>query len=578
MKKYNYLLLLSAVTAATAFTSCNEDRLDIPQKGVASIEDFYQTDADAESALVTVYSDTYDNYAFMGDVTGWNYSPYIALTNWMADDIVMGGSGEGDCEPERQYHDFRYNTDLNVIEAGYKAFYRSIHKCNLLLNNTTPDTDVKKRCIAEAQVMRAYNHLLLAMYWGTPPIVTTVLTGADQPANAESREAVLDWVVSEIDEALATGLLDKAKLGDKNSRYHITEGFANAIKGKALLWKGDNASLEAAKAAFKKVISSGAYKLVDDMQILGHNAGKGNDEIIFEFNICPGKDGLQNLGNRGMGNYPYTVNWRYEFFKGLQDANTDPRLNMNGWGWVSPSKEWAEALIANDGIDSKRRKAWFITYEELLYDIIWPSDDPATWTPGKTDFKAKDPSRGLSPNFGCQYYGNAGYFCWKTVMHDPADNCHMNWCGSWDANFTIMRYAEVLLMYAEACARTNDNDGLKYLNEIQQRAGSAHISSSLTLQEVKNEKWFEMWQDGCRAIDLIRWGDFETLKTADHTIYILKDAFDQGAAEHKAVVTVDAGSTFKGKGAGFKDKYKLLPFPYKVVTLNQGLKQNPGWE
>ncbi len=93
MKKYNYLLLLSAVTAATAFTSCNEDRLDIPQKGVASIEDFYQTDADAESALVTVYSDTYDNYAFMGDVTGWNYSPYIALTNWMADDVVMPGSG-----------------------------------------------------------------------------------------------------------------------------------------------------------------------------------------------------------------------------------------------------------------------------------------------------------------------------------------------------------------------------------------------------------------------------------------------------------------------------------------------------
>ena len=220
MKKYNYLLLLSAVTAATAFTSCNEDRLDIPQKGVASIEDFYQTDADAESALVTVYSDTYDNYAFMGDVTGWNYSPYLALTNWMADDIVMPGSGEGDCEPERQYHDFRFNTDLNILEAGYKAFYRSIHKCNLLLNNTTPDSEVKKRCIAEAQVMRAFNHLMLAIYWGTPPIVTTVLTAADQPANSESQEFILKWVVDEIDAALALNALDKAALGDKNSRYH----------------------------------------------------------------------------------------------------------------------------------------------------------------------------------------------------------------------------------------------------------------------------------------------------------------------------------------------------------------------
>ena len=314
------------------------------------------------------------------------------------------------------------------------------------------------------------------------------------------------------------------------------------------------------------------------MEILGHHAGKGCDEIVFEFNIGPNQDGLTNLGNRGIGNFPYTVNWRYEFFKGLQDAGSDPRLNMNGWGWISPSKVWADALIANDGMDSKRRQAWIKTYEEVLYDIIWPSDDPATWTPGKTDFKAKDPSRGLNPQFGKQYYGCSGYFCWKTVMHDPADNCHLNWCGTWDANYTIMRYAEVLLMYAEACARTSDNDGLQYLNEIQNRAGSQHISSSLTLQEVKNEKWFEMWQDGCRAVDQIRWGDIENLKTADHTIYILKDAMDQGAAEHKAVITVDAGSTFKGKGAGFKTgKHELLPFPYKVLTLNPKLKQNPGW-
>ena len=575
MKKYNYLLLLSAVTASTAFTSCNEDRLDIPQKGVASIEDFYKTDADAESALVTVYSDTYDNYSFMGDVTGWNYSPYIALTNWMADDVVMPGSGEGDCEPERQYHDFRYNTDLNILEAGYKAFYRSIHKCNLLLNNTTPDSDVKKRCIAEAQVMRAFNHLLLAIYWGTPPIVTTVLTAADQPENSESQEFILKWVVDEIDAALALNALDKAALGDKNSRYHITEGFANAVKGKALLWLKDWAG---AKAALKKVISSGAYKLVDDMQILGHHAGQGCDEIVFEFNLAANKDGLTNLGNRGMGNYPYLVNWRYEFFKGLQDAGSDPRLNMNGWGWISPSKVWADALIANDGMDSKRRQAWIKTYEEVLYDIKWPSDGD-DWTPGKTDFKAKDKSRGLSPNFGSQYYGCCGYFPWKTVMHDPADNSKLNWCGTWDANYTIMRYAEVLLMYAEACAQSGDNDGLQYLNQIQTRAGSKHISSSLTLQEVKNEKWFEMWQDGCRAADQIRWGDVENLKTADHTIYILKDAIDQGAAEHKAVITVDAGSTFKSKGAGFQTgKHELLPFPYKVLTLNPNLKQNPGWE
>ena len=167
MKKYNYLLLLSAVTATAAFTSCDEDKLEIPQKGVTPMEEFYLTDEDAESALVTVYADTYDNLAFMGDVTGWNYSPYLALTTFLGDDIFLAGSGTGDCGPEREYHDFRYNTSNNVVLGCYTGFYRSIHKCNLLLNHfeeVANPTQTMKRCIAEARVMRAWDHLMLGIY------------------------------------------------------------------------------------------------------------------------------------------------------------------------------------------------------------------------------------------------------------------------------------------------------------------------------------------------------------------------------------------------------------------------------
>lgn len=578
MKKYNYLLLLSAVTATAAFTSCDEDRLEIPQKGVTPMEEFYQTDADAESALITVYADTYDNLAFMGDVTGWNYSPYLALTTFLGDDIFLAGSGTGDAGAEREYHDFRYNTSNSVVLGGYTGFYRSIHKCNLLLNNfekiASPTT--MNRCMAEARVMRAWDYLMLGIYWGTPPIVTEVLTKEDAPANAASQDAVMQWVVDEIDAALP--YLDERKgTDDYEGAVKITKGFAYAVKGKALLWKKDYAG---AKAALYEVIKSGKYALVpsEDMQKIGHANGKGSSEIVFEFNIQPSANVNIAGSNRQIGNFPYTFNWRYEFFAATP---TDDRLLKDGWGWVNPSKSFCDALIANDGMESARRKAWIISYDELLYDLAWPGDTAAdgksNFTPGKTDAKVNDPGRGL----GKEYYGNCGYFCWKTVMHEPNDNAAQNWCGTWNKNFTIMRYAEVLLMYAEACAQLGETsgEGLKVLNDIQNRAQSAHVSTALSLEEVQNEKWFEMFQDGCRSVDLIRWGKTETLKTQDHEVWNLTDKILTGGSEHEAVVVKDAQSdVFKNAGAGFKPgKSELLTFPETVINLNKSLKQNPGW-
>ena len=584
MKKYNkFLFLAAAASSVVMATSCDEDKLEIEQKNATPIEEFYKTDADAESALVTVYADTYNNFAFESEYTGWNYSPYLALINFQGDDIFLAGSGTGDCGPEREYHDFRYTTANNVVLAGYAAFYRSIHKCNLLINNFEllegEKSKTMKRCIAEARVMRAFDHLLLGIYWGTPPIVETVLTGDDRPANAESQTAVMDWVAKEIDLALPD-LDERKSTEDYEGAVKITKGFAYAVKGKALLWKGDYAG---AKAALGEVIKSGKYALVpsEDMTKIGHNNGKGSSEIVFEFNLV--SDGTTSLGNRQMGNFPYTFNWRYEFLQPLNAGACN--LGADGWGWTNPSKEFCDALIKNDGMNSARRKAWIISYDEMLYNLAWSSDGDS-FTPGKTDAKESDLDRGLKK----EYYGNVGYFCWKTVMHEPGDNLNQSWCGTWNANYTIMRYAEVLLMYAEACAQVGDPDGtgLQYLNDIQRRAQSNHISETLTLAEVQNEKWFEMFQDGCRIADLIRWKKYETLNTADHEVWNLYDPVldydpvkdkDKPAPKHETIVKKDEQFDFyKKAGAGFKEgKNELLPFPQRAVDLNTSLKQNPGW-
>lgn len=592
MKKY-FLLLLSVGFLVS--TGCNEDQLDIPQKGVISVDNFYQTDEDAEAALTVVYYDTHINFSFMGEVTGYNYGPYFALTNFNSPDAWLAGSGPEDCVDERAYQQFRYTNDNLVPLGGYTAFYRSIHKCNLVINNFTTErlgtlTPTMQRCVAEARVMRAFDHMMLGIYWGTPPIVTTVLSGSDRPENAESQEAVMTWVANEIDAALPY-LEERESPSDYEGAVKITKGFALAVKGKALLWKGDYAG---ARDALKQVISSGKYELLpsENMHYILHGKGKGSPEVVFEFNAVYVPGVVTNLQTRAGWNDIMTFNWRFENMAPLADS----QIKSGGWGWMNPTGDFARDLIENDGMDSYRRKAWIKTYDELLYDHKWAAD-PDDWTPGSdgaNEYKKTDvgeegtdgyrAQRGVKAN--ARIHANEGYFIWKNVPHvDQGDVINEGWAGTWNKNFQIMRYAEVLLMYAEACAQTSetsdDADGLAALNAIQNRAGSNYVSTVLDLKDVKNEMRFELWLEGDRTVNLIRWGDTQQLKEVGSYMPDLRDALNYGeGSEHGVYIDASKATYYKDTyDIGFKPgKHELLPFPKRAVDLNSGLKQNPNWD
>lgn len=579
MKKYILLLFISVL----AFTGCNQDEFDIPQKGVLATENFYKTDADAEAALVGVYFDSHRNFAKSDNE--YNFGPLFGITNFQSDNMYLAGSGNGDCVSQREYQQFRYANDNPLPLAGYTAFYRSIHKCNLVITNFTEEklgslSPTMKRCIAEARVMRAYDHMMLGIYWGTPPIVEEVLSGASRPENAESQAAVMDWVVKEIDLALPD-LTERQGQDDRAGAVKITKGFAYAIKGKALMWKAD---YPGAKAALKEVINSGNYALVPstDMVRIGHADGKATSESVFEFNIDPDPSVMSNPAHkyRVGWNDHMTFNWRFENLNG-SNLGSDAQINNNGWGWLNPTGKFAEALIANDGMESARRKAWIKTYDEILYDHQWVSDGD-NFVPGRTAAKETDAERGIGSGAGF-VYGNEGYFCWKIVVHkDQGDLNSID--NSWNRNLSLMRYAEVLLLYAEACAQTNDNDGLQYLNEIQNRAQSDYVSPTLTLADVQKEKMFELWLEGCRSADLIRWGKTETLETQGYYVPDLRDELHEGLGtvhqgyvdERDATYYLDL---YGESNIGFKKgKHEVLPFPKQVMDLNTGLQQNPGWD
>jgi starch-binding outer membrane protein, SusD/RagB family len=558
MKKYIIPILLLAFS----FSACQK-LLEIDQKGVISTDSFYQTDEDAESALVAAYE-----MAMLGIVRNneYIYSPYNAILTYPSDDVYAAGSNYGDNDYLAALNEFRHDINNQCISNMYKGFYKAIYGANLVIDNFEYGTStVKDRCISEARVIRAFSHMMLAILWGTPPIVDHVLTGADRPGNSESQEAVLRWCAQECIDA-ANNLDERQSTSDKAGATKITKGAAYAFAGKALLFAKDYA---AAKTELKKVITSGKYALVPGNRIGEHFhiEGDGNEEKIFEFNqVYNSSIGLwSGRIQRSTWMQVQLWNWRADRLGG-----TPSHLFGGGWGGMNPTGDFAEALIANDGLDSYRRKAWIATYDEVLYEMPYTSDQDC---PTHED-KEKDPYRGIIEPIGL--YGHEGYFHLKLIASatDIKDGMYS------DTNFLIMRYAEVLLMYAECCAHTNDNDGLQYLNMIQQRAGSQTISTSLTLEAVKKEKQFEMWMEGCRYIDLVRWGEAASkLASNGDSVPSFKDKFaTEFSGKHEGFVDWSDSDVNSGKEHGFKaGKNELYPFPFSELSINENIVQNPGW-
>ena len=153
--------------------------------------------------------------------------------------------------------------------------------------------------------------------------------------------------------------------------------------------------------------------------------------------------------------------------------------------------------------------------------------------------------------------------------------------GSNQKNFNVARYAEALLLYAEACIGADDAAGLKALNEVQKRSGSGKISSSLTFEAVMEEKQYELWFESCRFHDLVRWSkqgkvDLDQVfnKSGIHqqvpTVY---DAFfTKGESEHRLY------TEYQSLKAGFVvGKHEYYPFPHDFMTVNPNLKNVGGW-
>ena len=565
-KKLNFIVVLLAIFIAS---SCSVDNLEIPQKGVISYDNFYKTEADAESAIASCYSAA-QQFVVRGITGGlqFNYSPYLELFNLLSDDMNSAGTDHDDHPWGHELNEYHFSTEHQTITNIYRSLYAVIYSANLVITNFEGSDNANiRRCIAEARVWRAWCHFILATWWGTPPLVTELLSG-ESPGNSAPGE-VMAFVIKEFEEA-AADIPSKTSKTDKAGTVRLTKEAVYAFLGKALVQ--DKQYAKAADILKTNVIDKQLYDLVSgsEMEVMFHQGGNYSVEKIFEFNVVNNTAITStNMNNTMAWQSANRMSWRGDRIKG----GTPKEVFESGWGGWMPTKNFAEALIANDGIDSYRRKAWIKTWEEFICDLTWSgtSNDDKT-----RDERMKDNKRGLLsttvPLHGCD-----GYLMWKRLPWKK-DECPGK-TGYFLGNQVIMRYAEVLLLFAEACAQSNKYtaEALVALNKIQNRAhsGNGYVSSSLTLNDVKKEKRFELWLEGTRSADLIRWGDAATVLANNGSA--IPDWYDVDPNDHykAAAKYTDWKAVYNG---GFKSgKHELLPFPFWATSRNLNLKQNPGW-
>ena len=593
MKKIFFSLF--AIAGLFAVASC-EKNLDIPQKGVVAIETFYQTDEDCEAALTAAYA------RFATRLTGQDgssiYTDYKAALNNCGDDMYAAGSNFGDNDFMAQLDEFRLDSGNQVVDHFYSNLFQINYACNLVIDNFKDglpeggQTATTKRCVAEARVMRAYIYFLLTALWNTPPMIDHVIAdglpyNADKdPDNPMSHEDLFRWVAAEC-EAAIPDLDERKSTSDKDGAVKVTKGFAWAVEGKALLFVKDYGG---AKTALKKVIDSGKYALVPGSRYWEnfHVEGDCNEEKVFELNIefnsALGAWGGQIQRSTWMEANIW--NWRSDHFVAGASPQGKYTGGVDGWGGLGVPQWFGDAFFANDG-HSPRFDATLIHVADAVYNMEYTSPEIAALTPEQRKTSKlvgiADVEQGL---YGQSFWLPLKQLVRATDVGAYGNNVRLN-------NGMIMRYAEVLLLYAEACMQSSDGSQATWaVNEIRKRAGLSSLGS-VSMDDIKNEKMFELWLEGSRWLDLVRWGDTERVKNAGKDVPKLFDKlhrapdskdqgikWENGSEANSRFYTVSTHEAIDARyEVGFKaNQHEFFPYPVSVMDKNPNMVQNPGWE
>lgn len=549
-KIYKYVMM---VVVAGALNACSEDKLDIPQRGVTGTE-IYTTgnDEDVNSLIAAVYSkihgDAFNWYSMGGKVAGCAKSMRYELAR-------MGGE-------LAEYYKFDESAESSTYSMVWTYYYKQAYWSNMIIehvpNNTVASEEVKNRVVAEARAIRAIATMNLVQLFGNPPLPDHILTGSEGNTPAADSWAFVERELSEAANQLPT---KSNANGQSAIGGRLTQEAAYAYLGKAYLWQ--KKYNEAADILHNKVIATQKYALVSDYEALRSSATDLCEEYIWEFDFSDdpamtnSQEGTFDVPCFGLstGSLRVPSNW------------SQSKAWGNGGGTAASFGEFmAQHEATVSGSKSGRYRGTIASYEDLIDETIYDYNGGAKGV--------------ISQVNNCQGYFNVKY---QPMQADIVGGGFIYYQYS-KKNLAYMRYSEVLLNYAEAVAEggaPGAMSGLEALNLVRRRAGLKD-APSLDMNHpeygVKAERRAELFYEGIRFIDLVRWGDaaaelsnsgkmeykFLGYKNQDNSTI-------QSPAEYYILETPAVGQGFKS------GKNELFPIPGSDINANSTLKQNPGW-
>ena len=539
MKALKYMA--GVILAALALSSCQKE-LDIPQKGVLDMDEYYATAGpeEAESLIARVY----DLYLEVPE--GAQATIFVDI---LSDDMYAGGNSFTDNSNDYQMANNLICTSSDwAFKNVYPALYKIIYYCNLIIERIPETSDARvNRVKAEANFMRSICLFQAIRWWGTPPFADHVYASDEIYAPNGNTAEMIEWILKNLKDASEKLPALSAMGAQQEFGARVSKHAALAYMGKVALWYGtkinDKNMVARAIDPLKTVIMSGLYDLIDDPSQLGRPAADFCKEYIFEHNASE-SDGYPayQADNRHIWRTPRP-----------EHMNLPDQLYPMGWGFCVPTGDFGRFLERHEGgVEKPRFKASILTYDQIM-------DMSYTLTSGPGVFAAGIPH--------CE-----GYFNAKTLLYREDIISMPGWWKYSKSNVAYMRYAEVLLLYAEAQFVANgdaDGSGADALNKVRRRAQIPEVGA-LTYQIIKDERRAELFAEQERYFDLVRWGDAATaLKDKGKKWYTFY-GYKPGTKECRV-------ESVQGNGKGWDDKYNLLPFPYEQVAANKNLVQNPNW-
>lgn len=559
MKTRIYKYCLVFLASIILLFGCSKDFLDTKQMGVINTDQFYKTDADATAAIMSCYNMWRAMYSSI-----WTSMWMTKMA--LSDEIYCGGENSGDRPEYQELNKFTFGPTNAPISNLYRYMYMVIFRANVIINKFSAlpnETDYQKMVVGEAKAIRGFMYLELASLYGTPPLVLRELAPSEYSQPNSTQDELYTQIEKDCSEAAAV-LPEKSQQATNGSDVaRISKGAALAFLGKAYLY---HKKYHDAAVTLKALASSpeyGLYTLAElsgDYSNLFKKATEFGKESVFEINYTSERgnswsDAFGDLWNDPSRTNPSNTVWQLCGPRGDQGFNGGSLGINGGWGFGYPTYSLYDAFKAAG--DSVRVHA----------NII---NDAQIQAAGGTLRKLVN---GVPTNYpwGCPGFIRAKYTTWASETAGPVGELN------YGTNYRIMRFADVLLMAAEACIQ--DNDQTSANNYLSQVRGRVNLSTpaTVTMDDIKLERRLELAFEGSRYQDLCRWGDAADVLKDQGKVIPTGNLQDPNSPDTNPVYGVTFMHYSTTTAAGFKAKNYLFPIPFNEISANTLIKQNPGY-